>query len=53
MRAVPWVLIVVGVAVAAVAVAFWTLGALVALAGAGMVVAGLLIDDRVGDGKAD
>jgi hypothetical protein len=53
MRAVPWVLIVVGVAVAAVAVAFWTLGALVALAGAGMVVAGLLIDDRTNDGSAD
>jgi len=53
MSAVPWVLIAVGVAVAAVAVALWTLGALVALLGAGLVVAGLLIDVKVGDGKAD
>jgi hypothetical protein len=47
------VLIVVGVAVAAVAVAFWTVGAVVALLGAALAVAGLMIDVKVGDGQAD
>ena len=53
MRAVPWVLILVGVTVGAVAVAFWTVGAVVALLGAALVLAGLMIDVKVGDGQAD